>query len=500
MKEVPEIVSTAAGMLCLDDKDPPSDAVAAAMAQALCRLAHLDPRLSAAKPAGRIFASLILVTCFWAVAAIFLLLDARVLTWAVMALALWLSAFRLWACFAPEPRVSCKPEEDTNGTEPVWTILVALYQEAGSVPSLLNALSKLDWPKEKLDLVFACEADDSETLAALNLRRRSHRFRIIAIPTGGPRTKPKALQTALPFCRGRYLTVYDAEDIPTSGQLREAWQAFRQGLATLAVVQAPLVIWNEQESWISRQFALDYAIWFRLILPALARISRFLPLGGTSNHFDITYLRGAGGWDPYNVTEDADLGARLARLGLTATLIQSPTFEEGAPTFTGWVRQRGRWIQGHIQTVSVHVRTPWRLAQQLGGRGLMAFFLGMTAGPLNAAVLFASVLMALGQVFAGAFDYVLSWALIMAFSQAIVGIMAVRRDGRKTLWVACLAFPFYQACQVPALFRAIWRIYLSPSIWDKTKHGAEARSHRPFPAIGPAIGQHAMSEPQTWIG
>jgi hypothetical protein len=120
----------------------------------------------------------------------------------------------------------------------------------------------------------------------------------------------------------------------------------------------------------------------------------------------------------------------------------------------------------------------------------------MTAGPLNAAILFVSILLALSQMFAGAFDYVFSWALMMGLSQAFVGIMAVRRDGRNTLWIACLAFPLYQACQVPALFRAIWRIYLSPSIWDKTKHGAEARSHRPFAAIG----QHAMSEPQTWIG
>jgi len=190
MKEDPEIGCVAAGQLCLDDKDPPTAAVAAAMAQALCRLAHLDPRLSAAKPAGQLFAYFILVTCFWSVAAIFLLVDARALTWAVMTLALCVSAFRLWACCVPEPRISFSPDEDTGGTEPVWTILVALYQEAGSVASLLNALDNLDWPKEKLDLVFACEADDSETLAALHLRRHANPFRIITIPNGGPRTKP----------------------------------------------------------------------------------------------------------------------------------------------------------------------------------------------------------------------------------------------------------------------------------------------------------------------
>lgn len=383
-----------------------------------------------------------------------------------------------------------------EGSEPIWTILVALYHEADSVPSLLQALSNLDWPSDKLDLVFACENDDVETLAALELWRHRSPFRLIAVPMGGPRTKPKALQTALPFCRGRYLTVYDAEDIPAPGQVREAWHAFRHGPATLAVVQAPLVIWNEQESWISRQFALDYAIWFRLILPALVCLSRLLPLGGTSNHFDIKYLREAGGWDPYNVTEDADLGIRLARRGLTAALIQSPTFEEGAPTLEGWVRQRGRWIQGHIQTLSLHLRAPWLLARQLGGKGMLAFCLGLTAGPLNAAVMCISGLLALGHAKAGAWETVLIWASLMGISQAIIGTMAVLRDGRGTLWIACLAFPLYQACQVPALFRAFWRIYLSPSIWDKTKHGAEARPRKP----AAAEGQHTVSEPQTWIG
>jgi cellulose synthase/poly-beta-1,6-N-acetylglucosamine synthase-like glycosyltransferase len=256
------------------------------------------------------------------------------------------------------------------------------------------------------------------------------------------------------------------------------------------------VIWNERESWISRQFALDYAIWFRLILPALVRISRFLPLGGTSNHFDINYLRDVGGWDPYNVTEDADLGARLARLGLTANLIHSPTYEEGAPTFAGWVRQRGRWIQGHMQTVSVHLRTPRRLVLQLGSCGVFGLFLGLTTGPMNVAILFVSALIAWGHAFAGASDQALIWVLSMGLSQAIVGMVAVLRDGRNSLWIACFSLPLYQACQIPALFRALWRIYLSPSIWDKTKHGAEARSYRP----SPARSQHVVSEPQTWIG
>lgn len=476
--------------------DPHPDDVARAMAQALCRLAQIDPQLSAAKPAGRLLATLILVTCAGTLIATLMHLDRQLVEWALMSMALGLGLFRLWTTLLPER--SLPPDRACNLAveKPMWTILIALYHEAGSVPSLLQAIGKLDWPKEKLDLVFACEADDTETLAALALWRTRTQFTVVCVPKGGPRTKPKALQTALPFCRGRYLTVYDAEDLPAPGQIYEAWQAFQTGPANLAVVQAPLVIWNEKESWISRQFALDYAIWFRLILPALVHLSHFLPLGGTSNHFDIAFLRAVGGWDPYNVTEDADLGIRLARHGLKSSLIQSATYEEGAPTFGGWVRQRGRWIQGHMQTISVHLRMPRRLAKQLGGAGMLTFFLGLGSGPLNAAVMLLSSLAALGQAVDGKWGHIALWTCFMGLSQAYVGLIAVLRDGRRGLWTACFAFPFYQACQVPALCRAIWRIYLSPSIWDKTKHGAEARLRK---AIS-AKHQPAISEPQHWIG
>lgn len=477
-------------------KDPSPEAVAKALAQALCRLAQLNPKLSAARPAGRVFASLLAGACILAVLAAGLKLNIGAFAWVFMGLSAVLTGFRLWACSSPErPTPQAKPHDPTP-EEPIWTILVALYQEAGSVGSLLEALERLDWPKDKLDLVFACEADDQATLAALRQRATRCPFRIIQIPAGGPRTKPKALQTALPFCRGHYLTVYDAEDIPTADQIRQAWGAFRQGPHTLAVVQAPLVIWNDRESWITQQFALDYAIWFRLILPALMRLSRFLPLGGTSNHFDIEHLRAAGGWDPYNVTEDADLGVRLARRGLTATLIASPTYEEGAPTLDGWIRQRGRWIQGHIQTISVHLRTPIQLTHQLGGRSLCAFFLGLSSGPLSAALMLVSILLATHQAFNGEGSHILIWSSAMGLSQVLISIVAAQRDGRKSLWIACLTFPLYHACHGPALCRAIWRIYLSPSIWDKTKHGAEARPR----LSSSAMGQHAISEPQTWIG
>jgi cellulose synthase/poly-beta-1,6-N-acetylglucosamine synthase-like glycosyltransferase len=482
--------------------DPSAAQIRKASAAALCTLAAKDPLLSAARPAGRLFATLIIILVILSSLSFIWPHFLDLLGYWVFCLSVGMGLFRMWACMTDFPaqrqrsRFGPLTTPISGHDYPTWTILSALYQEADCVPSLVKSLRAMAWPADKLDVIFACEADDKETLEALKAWRAHLPCRVICVPKGGPRTKPKALQTALPFAQGAFLTVYDAEDRPDPNQLSAAWQAFRMGPTNLAVVQAPLVIWNARESWITRQFALDYAIWFLVVLPALTKIAGFFPLGGTSNHFAVHHLRRAGGWDPYNVTEDADLGVRFARMGLRASLIDRPTFEEGAPTLAGWTKQRGRWIQGHIQTVSLHLRRPITLASQLGLRGLFAFLLGLGSGPLSAALVVMSWLLALASIHVGQWQAPAIWFAFMMISQLSVGLMALHRDGRTSLFSACFMFPLYQACQIPALCRALWRIYLSPSIWDKTKHGKSARTKSPARAN---IWKHT-SGLETWIG
>jgi cellulose synthase/poly-beta-1,6-N-acetylglucosamine synthase-like glycosyltransferase len=486
----------------LAKQDPSMAQIRKASAAALCTLTAKDPLLSAARPAGRLFATLIITLVISSSLSFVWPHFLDVVGLWVFSFSAGIGLFRLWACLTHFPvrrrriRFALPKAPIIAHDYPVWTILVALYQEGDSVPSLIKSLKALAWPADKLDVIFACEADDEETLGTLAAWRAHLPCRVISVPKGGPRTKPKALQTALPFARGTFLTVYDAEDRPDPNQLIAAWQAFRAGPANLAVVQAPLVVWNARESWITRQFAMDYAIWFLVVLPALAKIAGFFPLGGTSNHFAVHHLRRAGGWDPYNVTEDADLGVRFARMGLLAALIDRPTFEEGAPTLGGWTRQRGRWIQGHIQTVSLHLRRPVTLARDIGVRGLFVFVLGFVSGPLSAALVLVSWLVALASIYSGLWQEPAIWFVIMMISQFGVGLVAMHRDGRRSLLSACLMFPLYQACQIPALCRALWRIYLSPSIWDKTKHGKSARTKKPAQT---SIYNHT-SERETWIG
>jgi cellulose synthase/poly-beta-1,6-N-acetylglucosamine synthase-like glycosyltransferase len=229
---------------------------------------------------------------------------------------------------------------------PFYIIIAPLHREATLVAKLAVALARIDYPPEKLDIKLVLEEDDHETRAAAERLKLMAPFETIVVPPAHPRTKPKALASALPFARGSFGVVYDAEDEPEPDQLRKALAAFSSDPSRLACVQARLAIDNANDGWLCRHFAAEYAGQFDLFLPALARLRLPLPLGGTSNHFRMDALREVGGWDPFNVTEDADLGIRLARFGFRSGVIESATWEEAPVTLRQWLPQRTRWFKG----------------------------------------------------------------------------------------------------------------------------------------------------------
>jgi cellulose synthase/poly-beta-1,6-N-acetylglucosamine synthase-like glycosyltransferase len=196
---------------------------------------------------------------------------------------------------------------------------------------------------------FVLEADDHETRRALAALDLGPPFAIITAPALGPRTKPKALNVALPFAHGSFTVIYDAEDVPEPDQLRRAFDTFIAADERLACVQASLTIDNTTDSWLARMFTASYAGHFEGFLPAMAALRLPFPLGGSSNHFRTAALRRVGGWDPYNVTEDADLGIRLHRFGYRCAALSSATYEEAPARFGPWLKQRTRWYKGWMR-------------------------------------------------------------------------------------------------------------------------------------------------------
>jgi len=370
---------------------------------------------------------------------------------------------------------------------PIYTVICALYHEANIVNELVAAIRALDYPPEKLDVKFVLEPDDHETRRALVRLELGPPFDIITAPPVGPRTKPKALNAALASARGSFTVVYDAEDIPEPGQLRRAFEAFMTAGGRLACVQASLTIDNAGDNWLTRLFAADYAGQFDVFLPALAAMHLPLPLGGSSNHFRTAALRRIGGWDSYNVTEDADLGLRLWRLGYRSAVLPSATYEEAPARFVAWLRQRTRWYKGWMQTWLVHMRRPRRLLRDLGPSGAIAFQLLFAGSVLSALVhplFLAGLCYALfitplfSPAAAGDDATVFTAALACGYASTIVpNAVGLRRNGLFAHgWVLVLT-PLYWLLLSLAAWRALLQLLYDPHRWEKTEHGL-ARTSR----------------------
>ena len=375
---------------------------------------------------------------------------------------------------------------------PPYTIIVALYRERRILPRLVAALSALDYPAPKLDIKLVIEADDRETAEGLSRLDLPARFEIIVAPPGLPRTKPRALNVALPLARGTFVVVYDAEDVPDPDQLRLAVRGFAERPAEVACLQARLTIDNASDTWLTRFFAIEYASLFEVLNPGLTAFGSPIPLGGTSNHFRTSVMREVLGWDAWNVTEDADLGIRLARLGYRTADLPSWTREEAPLALRGWMRQRTRWLKGFVQTSITHSRHPLTVLRQLGPFRFSSA-VTMTFGTVLTALVYplftALSLLTLatgGPVKGGGVlgtIWALSSVLLFVFGLAAIYIPALIAVRRRRMWSLLpwiVPLPLYYGLVSIAGWRSLWELARDPFRWNKTEHGL-ARTMRGSP-------------------
>ena len=374
---------------------------------------------------------------------------------------------------------------------PIYTILVPLYKEAGVLPLLAKALGALDYPRAKLDIKLILEADDFETIKTAKALGLEGYVEFIQVPKSMPRTKPKACNYALKFARGEYLVIFDAEDQPEPLQLKKAVAMFAQCDQRTACLQAPLTYFNASENWLTRQFTIEFNMWFDLLLPTVEKLAMPIPLGGTSTHFRMDALRVVGAWDPYNVTEDADLGIRLAQKGYRCAILNSTTYEEANCELGNWLQQRSRWLKGYVQTWLVHMRKPVDLYRKLGPTGFIGFQL-LIGGSIVSALAhpFVWFFAAAGIVINGsALSYFTSPqipTMLLALNVVLLGggylisvcagIAAVQQRDAQHLVPHTFLMVFYWPLLSAGAYLAMWQFFTKPFYWEKTRHAISRAS------------------------
>ena len=303
------------------------------------------------------------------------------------------------------------------------------------------------------------------------------------MPPGGPQTKPKALNYALQYAKGEYVVIYDAEDEPDTDQLRAALEMFRKAGPDIACIQARLNIYNYQQNWLTRHFTIEYTALFDGLLPAFESLKMPIMLGGTSNHFKASILRKIGAWDPYNVTEDADLGIRINRQGFRCMILPSTTYEEAPTRLNSWVQQRTRWLKGWLQTFLVHTRNTARLRRDMGTWRYLGFQAVLGGAILSALIhplfylglilefLSGDLLSKPTDLFGNTLWHAALINLSCGYLAAILlAWVTLIRRGIPSLIFHTLTMPVYWLLISFAAYRAVFQLVWNPFLWEKTRH------------------------------
>lgn len=430
-----------------------------------------------------------LITVYALVVLVFLLNPVLNLTLFNVLLTVSVSGMLLFKAFIAFVGITVPAEQDIDVSEiedktlPVYTILVPMFRETReTLVHLIENVNSLDYPKYLLEVLLVVEDDDHDTINFLKQLSPPQNFVIMRVPYSEPRTKPKACNYALKFATGKYCVIFDAEDRPDPKQLKKVLKAFREGPDNLACIQCRLNYFNGRENWLTRLFAMEYTFWFDTLLPGLVRLGLPIPLGGTSNHFKTAILREMHAWDPFNVTEDADLGIRMDRLGYRTNVIPSTTWEEAVNRPSVWIRQRTRWQKGYMVTFLVHLRNPFALFRDLGLKASISLiffvggsFLANLANGLLYVIFFTSVLVgyeATDVLFPPGLVEI-AWFNFVFGNVTLIGLNLIAIMKRK-MWdylPYVLLVPGYWFLMVISSYRALYQLFFQPSVWEKTPHG-----------------------------
>lgn len=392
------------------------------------------------------------------------------------------------------PEISFSKDEILKINEdklPIYSILCPLYKETSVLPNFLKSISKLDWPKNKLDVQLLLEEDDKETIEAARSLNLPEYISLAIVPNSQPKTKPKACNFGLAKTKGEYLVVYDAEDNPDPYQLKKAYLAYQSLPENIVCLQAKLNYYNHKQNLLTRLFTTEYSLWFDVILPGLQSINAVIPLGGTSNHFKTAILKTIGGWDPFNVAEDCDLGVRLFSQGFKTAIIDSTTLEEANSQVKNWLRQRSRWIKGYMQTYLVHTRKPFKFLKE---KGIHALIFQLVVGARISFLLINPVLwlaiisyFTLYPIVGPAIEsFYTGPAFYMAISAFVFGnflylysyMIGCAKRGQWELIKYVFLVPFYWLLASFSAVIAIYQLLVKPHYWEKTIHGFHLNTNK----------------------
>lgn len=368
--------------------------------------------------------------------------------------------FLIYALFHVE-----KKEKDNTAIKekelPIYSIVIALYKEPKILNQLVTAISKINYPKEKLDVIFAIEDDDIKTKEAFSEINLPHYMTVIPVPYFHPRTKPKALNYVINFTTGDYISIYDAEDIMDPEQINIALAKFAEN-KNFGALQGTLLFYNFKQNILTKLFYFEYWTWFQFSMYSIANIVNYIPLGGSTNHFKRRALFEVNCWDSFNVTEDLEISLRLFEKGYLLGLIDSVTEEQCVYTIKSWIKQRIRWQKGYLITYLTYFN------KSFSNFNLVYFLI------FHSVIGFSWIVFIITPVLFFSFNFFshILYGIYVLILFGIISFLSLKFSLFRffELIKVLISYPFYFLMHSCAAYLMIFDAIFRPSYWSKTNH------------------------------
>jgi len=242
-----------------------------------------------------------------------------------------------------------KESSDRVGGFPFVSIVVPVKDEERVVGRLLEALLRLRYPRERMEIVVVEDGSTDRTFEVCREYVRQYPSLVRVLRRSVSDGKPSALNYALRHVRGEILAFFDADSVPELDVLENVVVYF--GDPSVAAVQGRLCSINADENMLTKFISYEETFWCETYLRGKDVLDLFVHLKGTCQFVRRDVLERVGGFDGDGLSEDMELSVRLVKEGYRVRYASDVRCWQETPSeLLVLLRQRTRWFRGTMET------------------------------------------------------------------------------------------------------------------------------------------------------
>ncbi|MGQ9625204.1 MAG: glycosyltransferase [Candidatus Bathycorpusculaceae bacterium] len=353
---------------------------------------------------------------------------------------------------------------------PTFSIIVPVKNEENVVGRLLNALSRLNYPKDKVEILIVEDGSTDKSLEICMKYAKEHDTNVKIIRKPVSNGKPSALNYGVKHAMGEIVGFFDADNVPDVNVLMNVCRYFED--SSVAAVQGRTLAINSEENMLTKFISYEEAVWCETYLRGKDVLDLFVHLKGSCQFIRRNVLERFEGFDEKALSEDMEFSARLTEKGYKIRYAPDVrSWQETPSNLRQLFRQRTRWFRGTMEVAFKYGKLMTRFSRKSFDAEATLF------GPFVLIASLATYLFGFAT-FCTAFDFdvllkfiaqllTISSMATMFLCGLALAYISKPRKAANLLWLPFIYF-YWSLQAFVAFYAALLILLRRPRVWSKT--------------------------------